>query len=125
MFKFQGLGGINMSSEMGDIHRTGQDINDVIVHFGGQAESVFSSLAEQGRVSIQKKADELAAQYLESNPNPDYFDCVQIVAEGIFTAGNEIKANSGSWGESVDAALDAGVGTPAAKIACQRITMSH
>lgn len=114
-----------MSSEMGDIHRTGQDINDVIVHFGGQAESVFSSLAEQGRVSIQKKADELAAQYLESNPNPDYNECVQIVAEGVFTAGNEIKASSGSWGESVDAALDAGVGTPAAKIACKRIAMSH
>ena len=57
-----------MSFEMGDLHRTGQDINDEIVHFGGQAESVFSSLAEQGRVLIQKKADELAAQYLESNP---------------------------------------------------------
>jgi len=113
-----------MSSEMGDTHRTAQDINDVIVHFGGQAESVFSSLAEQGRLSIQKKADELAAQYLESNPNPDYYDCVEIVAEGVTTAGNEIKASSGSWGESVDAALGAGVGIPAAKIACKRITLS-
>ncbi len=109
---------------MGEIHRTGRDINDVIVHFGGQAESVFSSLAEPGRLSIQKKADEFAAQYLESNPNPDYYDCVKIVAEGVLTAGNEIKANSGSWGDSVDAALGAGVGIPAAKIACKRITMS-
>ncbi|WP_155591231.1 hypothetical protein [Lysinibacillus cavernae] len=113
-----------MSSEMGEIHRTGRDINDVIVHLGGQAESVFSSLAEPGRLSIQKKADELAAQYLEGNPNPDYYDCVEIVAEGVLTAGNEIKASSGSWGDSVDAALGAGVGIPAAKIACKRITMS-
>jgi len=112
-----------MSSEMGEIHRTGQDINDEI-HFSGQAESVFSSLAEPGRLSIQKKADELAAHYLERNPNPDYYDCVEIVAEGVLTAGNEIKANSGSWGESVDAALGVGVGIPAAKIACKRITMS-
>lgn len=114
-----------MSSEMGEIHRTGQDINDEIVHFGGQAESVFSSLAEQGRLSIQKKADELAAQYLESNPNPDYYDCVNIVAEGVLTAGSEIKASSGSWGESVEAALGAGVDIPAAKIACKRITMTE
>ena len=113
-----------MSFEMGDIHRTGQDINDEIVHFGGQAESIFSSLAEQGRVSIQKKADELAAQYLESNPNPDYYDCIEIVAKGVFTARNEIKASSGSWGESVDAAIGAGVGIPTAKIACKRISMS-
>ncbi|MGE7909456.1 hypothetical protein [Lysinibacillus xylanilyticus] len=113
-----------MSSEMGEIHRTGQDINDQIVHFGGQAESVFSSLAEQGRVSIQKKADELAAQYLESTPNPDYYDCVTFVAEGVLTAGGEIKASSGSWGESVEAALGAGVDIPAAKIACKRISMS-
>ena len=112
-----------MSSEMGDIHRTGRDINDVIVHFGGQAESVFSSLAEPARLSIQKKADELAAQYIESNPNPDYYDCIEIVAKGVFTAGKEIKTSSGSWGDSVDAALGAGVGIPAAKIACQRITM--
>jgi len=103
-----------MSSEMGEIHRTGQDINDEIVHFGGQAESVFSSLAEQGR----------AAQYLESNPNPDYYDCVTFVAEGVLTAGGEIKASSGSWGESVEAALGAGVDIPAAKIACKRISMS-
>ncbi|MCL1698378.1 MULTISPECIES: hypothetical protein [unclassified Lysinibacillus] len=113
-----------MSSEMGEIHRTGQDINDGIVHFGGQAESVFSSLAEQGRLSIQKKADALAAQYLESNPNPDYYDCVEMVAEGVLTAGNEIKDSSGSWGDSVDAALGAGVAIPAAKIACKRISMS-
>jgi hypothetical protein len=114
-----------MSSEMEEIHRTGRDINDVIVHFGGQAESVFSSLAEPARVSIQKKADDLAAQYLDSHPNPDYYDCVEIVAEGVLTAGNEIKTSSGSWGDSVDAALEAGVGTPAAKIACKRITMAE
>lgn len=114
-----------MSSEMGDIHRTGRDINDVIVHFGGQAESVFSSLAEPARLSIQKKADALAAQYLESNLYPDYFECVEIVADGVFNAGKEIKASSGSWGDSVDAALGAGVGIPAAKIACKRITMTE
>lgn len=108
---------------MGEIHRTGRDINNVIVHVGGQAESVFSSLAEPARLSIQKKADELATQYLDSNPNPDYYDCVNIVTEGVLTAGKEIKASCGSWGESVDAALGAGVGTPAAKIACKRITM--
>ncbi|MFJ7647165.1 hypothetical protein ACIQ1H_06430 [Lysinibacillus sp. NPDC097279] len=114
-----------MSSEMGETPRTGRDINDGIVYFGGQAESVFSSLAEPARVSIQKKADDLAAKYLGSNPNPDYFECIEIVAEGVLTAGNEIKASSGSWGDSVDAALEAGVGTPAAKIACKRITMTE
>ncbi|MFJ7666631.1 hypothetical protein ACIQXI_05955 [Lysinibacillus sp. NPDC097195] len=112
-----------MSSDMGEIPRTGRDINDEIVHFGGQAESVFSSLAEQARLSIQKKADDLAAQYLDSNPNPDYYDCVDIVAEGVLTAGNEIKASSGAWGDSVDAALEAGVGTSVAKLACKRIAM--
>jgi len=114
-----------MSSEMGEIPRTGQDINDEIVHFGGQAESVFSSLAEQARLSIQKKADDLATQYLDNNANPDYYECVESVSEGVLTAGNEIKASSGSWGESVDAALEAGVGTTVAKIACKRIAMSE
>lgn len=114
-----------MSTEMGETPRTGRDINDGIVYFGGQAESVFSSLAEPARVSIQKKADDLAAKYLSSNPNPDYYECIEIVAEGVLTAGKEIKASSGSWGDSVDAALEAGVGTPAAKIACKRITMTE
>ena len=114
-----------MSSEMGEIPRTSRDMNDAIVHFGGQAESVFSSLAEQARFSIQKKADDLAAQYLDHHPNPDYYECVESVSEGVLTAGNEIKASSGSWGESVDAALEAGVGTTVAKIACKRIAMSE
>jgi len=114
-----------MSSEMGEIHRTGRDINDGIVHFGGQAESVFSSLAEPARLSLQKKADEIATQYLDSNPNPDYYDCIGIVAEGVLSTANEIKASSGSWGESVDAALEAGVGITAAKIACKRIATTE
>ncbi|HDR7324512.1 TPA: hypothetical protein QCX00_002957 [Bacillus toyonensis] len=64
--------------------------------------------------AIQKKADSLANAYQNTNPNGDFNDCVTIVAAGCAAYGATLSGPLG-------AAIGAGAGVPAARIACHRI----
>lgn len=105
-----------------NINRAGRDINRSIIDVGKQAEEAFNSLAGPVKRSIQNEADSLAAKYHQSNPNPDFDDCVLMVSSGVAAAGAKIGTASGPLGSVVGAALGAGGGVAAARIACRRIT---
>lgn len=106
------------------IEHAGEEFKKAVTTAVEQGEQAFNSLSEPAQHAIQDEADALAAQYHEEHPNPDFDDCVTMVAAGVAAAGAKLGASSGPWGAAAGAAIGAGGGVPAARIACRRLTGS-